>query len=98
MLSLARALGRRPRLLLADELSMGLAPQVVTQLLAALREAADDGVAVLLVEQHVRKALEVADRGYVMRQGELIMQGSAADLRSRLDEIEDSYLARALSE
>ena len=94
MLALARALGRRPELLLADELSMGLAPQIVTELLGALREAADSGVAVLLVEQHVRKALETADRGYVMRQGRLVMEGTAKDLMGRLSEIEDSYLAR----
>jgi ABC-type branched-subunit amino acid transport system ATPase component len=94
MLALARALGRRPKLLLADELSMGLAPQIVIQLLDALREAADSGVAVILVEQHVRKALDTADRGYVMRQGRLVMEGTAKDLKGRLAEIEDSYLAR----
>src|ERR1700733_2135497 len=87
MLALARALGRRPELLLADELSMGLAPQIVIQLLDVLRTAADSGVAVILVEQHVRKALEVADRGYVMRQGRLVMEGTAKDLMGRLSEI-----------
>ena len=62
MLTLARALGRKPRLLLADELSLGLAPLVVDRLLKAVRAAADGGTAVLMVEQHARKALEYADR------------------------------------
>jgi branched-chain amino acid transport system ATP-binding protein len=89
-------LGRRPRLLLADELSMGLAPLIVQRLLEAVRAAADErGTAVLLVEQHVRKALQYADRAYVMRRGRIVLEGTAADLASRIDEIESSYLAGA---
>jgi branched-chain amino acid transport system ATP-binding protein len=94
MLTLARALARRPRLLLADELSLGLAPLVVKRLLEAVRRQADEeGTGVLLVEQHVRKALQYTDRGYVMRRGRLLLEGSVTELRGRLSEIEDSYLA-----
>ena len=99
MLTLARALSRKPRVLLADELSMGLAPIIVQRLLDAVRSAADTkGTAVLLVEQHVRKALKYADRAYVMRRGRLVMEGSARDLASRIDEIESSYLSGSESE
>jgi branched-chain amino acid transport system ATP-binding protein len=96
MLTLARALSRRPRVLLADELSMGLAPLIVKRLLEAVREAADrQGTAVLLVEQHVRKALQYADRAYVMRRGRIELQGTARELQARTAEIEDQYLAAA---
>jgi branched-chain amino acid transport system ATP-binding protein len=94
MLTLARALARKPRVLLADELSMGLAPLIVKRLLEAVRAAADQrGTAVLLVEQHVRKALRYADRAYVMRRGRIELSGSAVELRSRINEIEDQYLS-----
>ena len=94
MLTLARALARKPRVLLADELSMGLAPLVVKRLLEAVRAAADQrGTAVLLVEQHVRKALRYADRAYVMRRGRIELSGTATELRSRINEIEDHYLS-----
>jgi branched-chain amino acid transport system ATP-binding protein len=92
MLTLARALARRPKILLADELSLGLGPQVVQRLLAAVRAAAASGAAVLLVEQHVRNALAVADRAYVMRRGRVALSGTAGDLLRRIDEIETSYL------
>ena len=92
MLTLGRALARQPRVLLADELSLGLAPLVVRRLLTAVRDAADAGCGVLLVEQHVRQALAIADRAYVMRRGRVELQGTAAELRSRLGEIEDTYL------
>jgi branched-chain amino acid transport system ATP-binding protein len=94
MLTLARALSRRPRILLADELSMGLAPLIVRRLLDAVREAANEqGTGVLLVEQHVRKALQYADRVYVMRRGRIELTGPAAEMRGRIDEIEATYLA-----
>lgn len=96
MLSLARGLCRRPHVLLADELSMGLAPMVVTRLLQAVRDAADkQGAAVLIVEQHVRQALRYADRAYVMRRGRIDLSGTATELGGRLSEIEDSYLTNA---
>lgn len=93
MLSLVRALCRTPKLLLADELSLGLAPLVVDRLLRAVREAADRGLGALLVEQHVRKVLDIADRVYVLRRGRIVMTGTPKELRANLDEIESSYLA-----
>jgi branched-chain amino acid transport system ATP-binding protein len=93
MLTLARALTRQPRVLLADELSMGLAPLAVERLLDAVRRAASQsGTAVLLVEQHVRKALKYADRAYVMRRGRIGLAGSAAELLAQIGDIEDHYL------
>jgi branched-chain amino acid transport system ATP-binding protein len=94
ILTLARALSRSPQILLADELSLGLAPMIVERLLAAVRRAAADaGVAVLLVEQQVRSALTVSDRAYVLRRGQVALSGGSADLLGRMDEIEASYLA-----
>jgi branched-chain amino acid transport system ATP-binding protein len=91
MLVLGRALSRRPRVILADELSLGLAPLVVEKLLAALRVAADNGTAVLVVEQHVRNVLGIADRAHVMRRGRIELTDSAANMLNRIDEIEQTY-------
>lgn len=97
MLALARALGRKPEVLLADELSLGLAPLVVARLLKAVRAAADErGVGVLLVEQHVRQALAVADRVYLMNRGQVVLTGTSADISGRLHEIEAAYLSTAI--
>ena len=93
MLSLARALARRPKVLLADELSLGLAPLVVNRLLSAVRAAAESGVGVLLVEQHVRKALDIADRVYVMRRGRIESSGTVSEMEARIGEVEASYLS-----
>jgi len=93
MLSLARALARAPEMLLADELSLGLAPLAVARLHDAVRQAATErGVGVLLVEQHVRKVLRIADRVYVMRRGQVVLEGPAEKFRDS-DLIERSYLA-----
>ena len=94
MLSLARALGRNPKVLLADELSLGLAPIIVANLLMAVRAAADErGVGVLLVEQHVRQALKIADRVHVMERGRIVLSGTANEVVGQLDKIESAYLA-----
>jgi len=94
MLTLARALLRRPRVLLADELSLGLAPMVVDRLLQAVRKAADDGaMGALIVEQHARKALRYADRVYVMGRGRIVAALTADEARSELSTIESAYLA-----
>jgi branched-chain amino acid transport system ATP-binding protein len=92
MLALGRVLAAEPRVLLADELSLGLAPMVVERLLAAVRAAADDGVAVILVEQHVRQALAIADRVHVLRRGRIVMSGDADDLRGDAESIAAHYL------
>ena len=98
MLALARALSRSPRLLLADELSLGLAPLVVQRLLNAVRAAADRGLGALLVEQHVRKVLDIADRVYVLRRGRVELVGTPQELRRNLGAIESSYLAGGTEE
>jgi branched-chain amino acid transport system ATP-binding protein len=99
MLTLARALGRRPRVLLADELSLGLAPIVVDRLLQAVRTAASEtGTGALIIEQHARKALRYADRAYVMSRGRIVMALTAAEARARLSEIETAYLSGAQTE
>ena len=98
MLSLARALGRDPKVLLADELSLGLAPLVVGNLLQAVRAAADTkGVGVLLVEQHVRQALTIADRVYVMERGQIVLSGTRDEVAGQLDRIEAAYLATSVA-
>jgi branched-chain amino acid transport system ATP-binding protein len=66
---------------------------VVDRLLRAVRQAADAGLGVLLVEQHVRKVLGFADRGYVLRRGRVVLQGAAAELKALLQEIESTYLS-----
>ena len=96
MLAVGRALVGRPRLLLVDEMSLGLAPVIVERLLPVLRRVADDlGTGVLFVEQHISMALEIADRAYVLNHGELVLEGDAADLRGRRDLVEASYLGEA---
>jgi len=93
MLAMARALTVSPRLLMVDEMSLGLAPIIVERLLPILRQIADDtGAGVLLVEQHVHMALEVADRAYVLSHGELAMEGDAKEMANDRGLIQASYL------
>ena len=93
MLALGRALVTRPRLLLVDEMSLGLAPVVVERLVPILRRAADElGASVLFVEQHVALALEVSDRAYVLTHGRIGLEGPAAELCERRELLAASYL------
>lgn len=93
MLAMARALATRPKLLMVDEMSLGLAPIIVERLLPILRQVVEDtGAGVLLVEQHVNMALEIADRGYVLSHGDLVMQGTAAQLTADAHLLRSSYL------
>jgi branched-chain amino acid transport system ATP-binding protein len=93
MLTLGRALARQPRLLLLDELSLGLAPVIVEDLLPVVaRYARESRCAVLLVEQHIQIALAVADRGYVLSHGELVLHEPAETLRADHQLILSSYL------
>jgi branched-chain amino acid transport system ATP-binding protein len=93
MLAIGRALVTRPRLLLVDEMSLGLAPVIVDRLIPVLRRAADElGSSVLFVEQHVALALEVADRAYVLTHGRIGLEGPAAELRERRELLAASYL------
>ncbi len=96
MLAVGRAICSNPRLLLIDEMSLGLAPVVVDRLLPVVRHVANElGAGVLLVEQHVQLALEVADRVYVLNHGRLALEGPAAPLRGQRALLESSYLGTA---
>ncbi|MFD2416498.1 ABC transporter ATP-binding protein [Amycolatopsis pigmentata] len=97
MLAIGRALIQRPRVLLIDEMSMGLAPVVVQALLPVVRQVADrTGAAVVLVEQHVRFALSVADRAMVLVHGRVSLSGRACDLAADPALLERAYLGEAV--
>jgi branched-chain amino acid transport system ATP-binding protein len=98
MLAMARALVQRPKVLLVDEMSMGLAPLVVEALFAAVRQiAADHGCAVVLVEQHVNLALAVADQAVVLNHGPIVLDGDAASLHAEPERLEQAYLGSGLA-
>ncbi|MDR5709785.1 MAG: ABC transporter ATP-binding protein [Armatimonadota bacterium] len=91
MLAIARGLMARPRLLLMDEPSMGLAPMLVEQIFEAIREINRQGTTILLVEQNAFMALEIAHRGYVLETGTMVLEGRAEDLREN-PEVKRAYL------
>jgi len=95
MLVLARALVAQPKVLLIDELSMGLAPVIVEEILRVVRRIADEkGTAVVLVEQHVHMALQIADRAVVLAHGDVVLEREAAELRDAPELLRSSYLGR----
>jgi branched-chain amino acid transport system ATP-binding protein len=96
MLAIGRALMGKPRLLLLDEPSMGLAPLIVEQIFEIVRGINDDGVSILLVEQNARQALSLANRGYVLETGELVLAGTGRELLSD-DRIRAAYLGEELA-
>jgi len=91
MLAIGRALMSRPRLLLLDEPSLGLAPMLVQTIFAVIREVSASGTTILLIEQNARQALAVADRGYVLEVGRIAYSGSAQDLQAS-DAVRAAYL------
>ena len=94
MLAIGRALIAKPRLLLLDEPSLGLAPIIVQGIFASLRKIAESGVTVLLVEQNARSALKLADRGYVLEVGQIVMSDKASVLLQS-PEVQEAYLGKA---
>jgi branched-chain amino acid transport system ATP-binding protein len=92
MLAIARALMMKPRILLLDEPSMGLAPIIVEQIFDIILELNREGMTILLVEQNAYQALQIAHRGYVIQTGEIIMEGEANQLLSN-DQVKEAYLA-----
>ncbi|NJK73329.1 MAG: ABC transporter ATP-binding protein [Richelia sp. CSU_2_1] len=94
MLAIGRALMSRPRLLLLDEPSMGLAPMLVSQIFAIVRDINSQGTTILLVEQNARMALSVAHRGYVIQTGQVVVAGTASDLQSN-ETVREAYLGES---
>jgi branched-chain amino acid transport system ATP-binding protein len=97
MLAIGRSLMARPALLLLDEPSLGLAPIIVDQIFELLQRLRDEGTTILLVEQNVHRALEIADRAYVLASGRVESEGAASALRASA-EIERAYLGIGVSE
>ena len=94
MVVLAQALVSRPKYMLVDELSLGLAPVVVQRLIPALENAAKDGVGVLLIEQFVHLALALADSAYVLEGGRIVYRGTAKELKENPEKLHSAYLLR----
>lgn len=97
MTTIVRALMARPRFLLLDEPTLGLAPAIRTQVLRTLRDVADSSVGVLIVEQSARHALEVCDRCYVMRSGRVVYDAGARDALADYDRLQEAYLGNVVT-
>ena len=92
MLTIAKALLGRPRVLMIDEMSLGLAPKIVQEMLPSIRALArEEGIGVVLVEQHIELALSVSDRGVILNHGRVVLEGAARDLLARRDQVEAAY-------
>lgn len=96
MLAIARAIMSRPKLLLLDEPSMGLAPLVVADIFKIIKEINQSGTTVLLVEQNARQALKISDKGYVLETGKMVASGNATELLSDA-RIMEAYLGKRSS-
>ena len=94
MLAIGRAMMARPRLLLLDEPSMGLAPMLVTQIFSIIKDINEQGTTILLVEQNARMALTVAHRGYVLQTGQIVLTGTAKDLQTN-ETVRKAYLGES---
>jgi branched-chain amino acid transport system ATP-binding protein len=94
MLAIGRALMSSPKILLLDEPSLGLAPKLVKEILSLLARLRDEGMTVLLIEQDAFAALKIADRGYVMERGRIVLEGSAAELLSNAG-VKQAYLGKS---
>ena len=95
MLVLGRAVLRQPRILMIDELSLGLAPAVIDRMLRAVRHMAGNGIGLLLVEQFAERALDTGDHAVVMARGEVVLRGTAAQVQKQPDRLRRAYLAKA---
>ena len=96
LLLIGRAMMAQPRLLMIDEPSLGLAPRMVSEIFELLRQLRAGGVSLLIVEQHAQAALDIADHGYILENGRVVLEGSAAELRANED-IQEFYLGRQAS-
>ena len=91
MLAMGRALMSHPKIILMDEPSMGLSPIFVNEIFDIIQEVSQSGTTVLLVEQNAKKALSIADRGYVLETGRIVLEGDAKDLLNN-DQVKKAYL------
>ena len=96
MVVLAQALVSAPKVILIDELSLGLAPVIITRLIPTLRTVSEAGVGILLIEQFATVALDVANRAYVMNGGVIEFSGAAAELREKPELLHSAYLLRTV--
>ena len=96
LLLIGRAMMAQPKLLMIDEPSLGLAPMMVSEIFALLAKLRQEGVSLLIVEQHAQAALDIADHGYILENGRVVLEGTAAELRANED-IQEFYLGKQAS-